>query len=198
MATLYTVFRIVLGLMLACAAAVPGARAQSIVSEAQLGVLAHDVPILGVQEEHGADISGELRFVTPVPDAWVADVSPALRWMLTPRPNVGFDANTSGYTSQVYLGLTWTAVLFRGVFRPQDRIDFSIGFGPAFDNGRRSASEGHLALGSAVLFHPSVELGYWIDPRWSVSLYFEHSSNAGLATNNAGLDNLGVRVGLAF
>lgn len=193
-----TLFRTLLAVVLAAFVAGPTAHAQSILSETQLGVLAHDVPILGAQREHGADINGELRFVSPIPDAWVAGVPLAFRWMLTPRPHIGFEANTSGYTSQVYLGLTWTAVLFRGVVTPQDRIDFSIGFGPAFNNGHRTEDERHLGLGSNVLFHPYLELGYWIDPRWSVSAYFDHSSNAGLAHENAGLDNFGVRVGLAF
>jgi lipid A 3-O-deacylase len=194
----YDLLRAILTLVLTCAAGLPSARAQSIFSEVQIGVLAHDLPVLGEQREHGADINGELRFVSPVPDAWVAGVPPAFRWMLTPRPDVGMDANTSGYTGQVYLGLTWTAVLFRAAVTPQDRIDFSIGFGPAFDNGHRTESARHLGVGSGVLFHPSIELAYWIDPRLSVSLYFEHSSNAGLEKENAGLNNAGVRVGLGF
>ena len=179
--------------------AVAPASADGIVSDLQIGVLAHDVPILGIQREHGADINGELRFVSPVPNEWVADIPPAWRWMLTPRPNIGVDANTSGYTSQLYFGLTWTADLFRDVVTPQDRVYFAISFGPAFNNGHRFATRGdQLSLGSNVLFHPSVELGYWFNPRYSVAVYFEHSSNAGLAAQNAGLDNMGIRLGLAF
>ncbi len=188
----------VLAFLLTALGAAPMASAQNIVSELKVGVLAHDVPILGDQQEHGADLNAELRFVSPVPDSWIADVSPVWRWMLDPRPNIGIDANTSGYTSQAYFGLTWTAVLWQGVFAPQDHIDFDIGFGPAFNNGHTSGSDSHLPLGSNVLFHPSVELVYWFAPRGNVSIYFEHSSNAGLASNNAGLDNLGVRLGVAF
>jgi lipid A 3-O-deacylase len=189
---------VVLALWLTALGAAPRASAQAIVSEFKLGVLAHDVPILGDQREHGADINAELRFVSPVPDSWLADVSPVWRWMLDPRPNIGIDANTSGYTSQAYFGLTWAAVLWQGVFARADHIDFDIGLGPAFNNGHTSGSDGHAALGSNVLFHPSVELVYWFAPRANVSLYFEHSSNAGLASNNIGLDNLGVRLGVAF
>ena len=110
--------RAVLCTTLLAVATIAPAAAQDIVSEVQMGVLAHDVPILGAQQEHGADINGELRFVSPVPGEWVAGVAPELRWLLTPRPNVAFDANTSGYTSQVYFGLTWTADLFRSVLSP--------------------------------------------------------------------------------
>jgi lipid A 3-O-deacylase len=187
-----------LAFLLTAFSAAPAASAQDIVSELKLGVLAHDVPILGDQREHGADINAELRFVSPVPDSWVADVSPAWRWMLDPRPNIGIDANDAGYTSQAYFGLTWTAVLWRGLFSPQDHIDFDFSFGPAFNNGHTSATASHASLGSNVLFHPSAELVYWFAPRGNVSIYFEHSSNAGLAYNNTGLDNLGVRLGVAF
>lgn len=184
--------------LLTALAAAPPASAQSILSELRVGVLAHDVPILGDQREHGVDINGELRFVSPIPDRWVADVSPVWRWMLDPRPNIGIEANTSGYTSQAYFGLTWTAVLWRGAFLPQDHIDFDISFGPAFNNGHTSATNTRASVGSNVLFHPSLELVYWFAPRANVSVYFDHSSNAGLATNNAGLDDLGVRLGWAF
>jgi lipid A 3-O-deacylase len=184
--------------LLALPGAASTASAQDIVSELRVGVLAHDVPILGDQREHGADINAELRFVSPVPDSWVADVSPLWRWMLDPRPDIGIDANTSGYTSQAYFGLTWTAVLWRGVFAPRDHIDLDIGYGPAFNNGHTSATGSHASLGSNVLFHPSVGLVYWFAPRANVSVYFEHSSNAGLASHNVGLDNLGVRLGVAF
>jgi len=187
----------ILAVLLTALGAASTASAQSIVSELRLGVLAHDVPILGEQREHGVDLNAELRFVSPVPDSWLANIAPPLRWVLDPRPNIGILANTSGYTSQAYFGLTWTAVLWQGVFMPQDHIDVDIGFGPAFNNGH-TVSKTHASLGSNVLFHPSLELVYWFAPRTNVSVYFDHSSNAGLATYNTGLGNLGVRLGLAF
>jgi lipid A 3-O-deacylase len=137
--------------------------------------------------------------VSPVPGAWVAGVAPELRWLLTPRPNIGFDANTSGYTSQVYFGLTWTADLFRGVLSLRDAVFVAVGFGPAFNNGHTlTASGSRSAVGSNVLFHPSVEIGYMFTLRYSASLYFEHCSNARLAERNQGLDDLGIRLGMRF
>jgi hypothetical protein len=190
--------RVLCPILLALGLAAP-ASAQGIVSELQVGVLAHDVSILGKQREHGADINGELRFVSPVPDGWVAGTAPGWRWLVTPRPNVGFDANTSAYTSQIYFGFTWTVGLFRSVLRPQDHVSLALGFGPAFNTGHTvTASGNHKALGANVLFHPSVEIGYWLNLRYSISLYFEHSSNGGLAEQNAGLNNLGIRLGLGF
>jgi lipid A 3-O-deacylase len=137
------------------------ALAQGIVSELRTGVLAHDVPFLGDQKEHGVDINGEMLFVSPVPAELVTGIAPSILWMLRPRPDVGFDANTSGYTSQFYLGLTWTADLFRNVLTSQDGVFVGLGIGAALNNGHANTSSGnHKALGSNLLFHPSVEIGY--------------------------------------
>lgn len=112
---------------------------------------------------------------------------------------VGIDINTIGSTSQVYFGLTWTAVLFTHVFLPNDHIFGSIGFGPAFNNGEHvSDNSDHKSLGSNVLFHPSLEIGYWFNPRHSALLYYKHSSNGGLDSHDEGLNNAGVRFGLGF
>jgi lipid A 3-O-deacylase len=129
----------------------------------------------------------------------VAGIDPHFRWVLTPRPNIGFSANASGYTSQLYFGLTWSANLLYRMLLPDDHVSFSIGFGPAFNNGQiHSTSGNHLSLGSHVLFHPSLELAYWFTPRFNASISWEHSSNAGLATYNAGLSNTGIRLGMRF
>jgi hypothetical protein len=63
--------------------------ADDILSQVSLGVLAHDVPILGTRKEGGADLNGELFFVSPVPDRWWPGVAPQWRWIFRPRPNLG-------------------------------------------------------------------------------------------------------------
>jgi len=120
--------------------------------------------------------------------------------MLQPRPTVGFEANTSGYTSQLYVSLTWTADLDTdGVLWPDHMVFLGISFGPAYNTGRiHSSSSNHLSLGSNLLFHPALELGVRLTPAVSLSAYFDHSSNAGSDRYNAGLDNLGMRVGWHF
>ncbi len=171
-----------------------------IVTDVRLGVLAHNMPVIGPQREHGVDINGETLFVSPVPEAWTADIAPIYRWMLRPQPNFGVSANTNGYTSQVYFGLTWTVDLDNGGYLwPDGAVFFGIGFGPAFNTGHvHSTSGNRLSLGSNVLFHPTLELGYRITPQWSISAFIEHSSNAGLAEDNPGLNDVGARVGLHF
>ena len=130
----------------------------------------------------------------------MSSIGPNWRWVFTPRPTLGFDANTNGYTSQLYVSLTWTVNLNTGgVLWPDNTVFLGLSFGPAYNTGHVSSSAGNrLSLGSNVLFHAGLELGYRLTPVVSISAYFEHSSNAGLARYNEGLDNLGARIGFHF
>jgi lipid A 3-O-deacylase len=164
-------------------------------SEIRGGATWHD---MGVREG-GADINGELLFVTPVPARLTADLPPLYRWMLEPRVHVGFSANTEGYTSQGYFGLTWTTMLARDVLRPGDGIRFDIFFGGSVNDGKHASTEpDRKSLGGNLLFRLGGEIGYQIDPRWSVSLFFDHQSNGGLARINEGMNNLGLRLGFGL
>ena len=49
-----------------------------------------------------------------------------------------------------------------------------------------------------MLFHIPAEIGYRLDTHNSVSVYFEHTSNAYTATYNEGMDRIGVRYGYRF
>ena len=70
--------------------------------------------------------------------------------------------------------------------------------GAAVHDGPLDGRGDRKALGSRVLFHVPLELGWRWDQRSSVSLYFEHVSNAGLADENEGMDNIGMRYGYQF
>jgi len=181
-------------------AAAPGLRTSvsptGIVSEIRAGVLAHDLPVLGPQHEHGADINTEVLFVSPVSEQAVSGIAPAARWLFRPRPQVGVTGNLSRYTSQAYLGLDWTAPAVHSPIRSNDSILFDIGFGGAVNNDRTLASAVNRAhLGANLLFHPNLQVSYGIDTRYTVGLYYEHSSNANLAKVNEGLNNVGFRLG---
>lgn len=174
------------------------AESASFVSELKFGVLAHDVRFAGGKES-GADINGELLFASPIEDRLAARVPKLLRWMVQPRPHIGFEANTAGDTSQIYLGLTWTWQLVRGLVRPDDGLDFGIGFGPAFNDGKLETHRSdRKSLGAHALFHVSFELGYRFAPRYEVSVYFDHDSNAGLARFNQSINDAGLRFGIHF
>lgn len=63
---------------------------------------------------------------------------------------------------------------------------------------KRSAQSTTAITKAWVLLHPSLEIGYWFSPRYSVSLYYEQSSNGESDSHNEGLNNAGVRFGLGF
>lgn len=166
--------------------------------EVEFAVLGHDVGFAG-GKEGGADVNGEILFASPVDEAAAQAVPAYLRWLVRPRLDLGFEANTAGDTSQGYFGLTWTWLLARNLLRPGDGIDFGIGFGPAFNNGLiHTRRPDRQSLGSHVLFHVSFELGYRITPRYEVSAFFDHSSNAGFARQNQSINDAGLRLGIRF
>lgn len=168
------------------------------IDQLKLGVLAHSV---GGHELGSVDLNAELLFVSPVSTKALAGL-PLRRFSLPffrPRPDIGFEVNTAGETSQAYFGVTWTWLLLRNLLRPGDGIELDLGFGPAFNNGEiRSPTVSRNSLGSNVLFHTSGEIGYRITPRYVVSVYFDHVSNAGFARENEGQNDAGVRFGIRF
>jgi lipid A 3-O-deacylase len=176
-----------------------GETAATWLSEVRGGLAWHDPAWLAGGRESGLDINGELLFVTPLPRAWAESLSPAWRWLATPRPHIGFTANTSGNTSSGYLGLTWSAALSRDVFRRGDAIRFDLfGGGAVHDGLRYTQLTDRKALGSSTLFRVGAEIGYQFTPRYSVSLYIDHMSNAGLVRVNEGLNTVGMRFGVGF
>jgi lipid A 3-O-deacylase len=73
-----------------------------------------------------------------------------------------------------------------------------FGLGAAVHDGPLDERPNRKALGKRVLFHIPAEIGWRLDRHNSLSLYFEHVSNAGLADRNHGMDNIGVRYGYRF
>ena len=186
-------------LAVGAALAPTGARAQNLTyGELKLGVMQHDVPNFGGFEK-GIDINPEVIFPSPIADAWVASVPWYLGWMTQPRPTVGAMLNTQGFTNQYYFGATWTWQLFGNVLMPGDGITFGIFFGPGFNDGQTVPIDPtRKALGSNVLFREALELGYRINPVWTISGYVDHVSNAGFARYNQSLNTVGGRIGMRF
>jgi lipid A 3-O-deacylase len=176
-----------------------GAAAQNLTySEFKFGVLDHDVHFLE-GKEGGVDLNPEFLFQSPVGDAWAAGVPPWLRWLVQPRPTVGGEINTSGFTDQGYFGATWTWQLASNVLRSGDGVTFGLFEGPSFNNGEIVATApDRKSLGSHVLFREAAELGYRINPVWTISLFIDHESNAGLAKQNESINDVGGRIGIRF
>ena len=147
------------------------------------GVLAHDVPGLwaGFSLESGVDINAELLF---------GGGYPILGGRI--RPAVGVSVSAHGDTSRAYADARWEVESPSGLF-------FAIGLGAAVHDGLLHPTDPERkALGSRILFHVPIEIGLRLDARQSISVYFEHMSNAGLADTNEGLDSVGVRYGYRF
>ncbi len=152
--------------------------------ELSAGVLAHDVDGLwsGSPAEDGVDVNAELVLRRPS----FAFLSGRV------RPRFGLSANTRGDTSKLYAGLVWQIRMDSGWF-------LKLGFGGAVHDGERDTLRtDKKQLGSRVLFHIPVEVGFTLGSRHSISLYFDHVSNASLADENEGLDTLGLRYGYLF
>jgi len=147
------------------------------------GILAHDVPGLwsGFRLESGIDINGELLFGAGMPFLGG-----------TIRPAVGATVNTEGYTSRVYVDARLEYQTPSGIF-------FGLGLGGTVHDGLLDPTDpDKKALGSRILFHIPIEIGLRLDDRRSISVYFEHMSNAFLFDSNEGLDSIGVRYGYKF
>ncbi len=154
-----------------------------IISEVRFGVLAHDVPIIAADNiEGGVDLNAEILFrpLGIFPENWNF------------RPHIGVQVNTDDDTSQAYLGLTTTHYL-------TDTVWGAFSGGGAIHNGETfDFGEDRKAFGSQVLFRLALELGVDVTDHLSVSLYYDHESNAFLARENPGIDNVGARIGWKF
>ena len=151
-------------------------------SEIRTGVLAHDQGAFSSHKESGADINFELLFTSP----------DFLKRIWSPRPHIGFNANSAGDTSQAYLGLSWQWDFWRNWFA-------GFSFGGAVHNGKTETADlKRKELGCRVLFRESIEFGYRLTSTHGVSLFADHISNAKLCKNNEGLENFGLRYGYRF
>jgi lipid A 3-O-deacylase len=167
-------------------------------SEFKLGLWDHDSHFLE-GKERGADINAEVIFASPVTNDMLATAPSWLLWALQPRPTLGGSINTAGDTDQLYLGATWSWMLTRDIINPGDGIFFSYFFGPGFNDGKISSRDPNRKnLGSHILFREAFDLGYQINPTYSISAFIDHISNGGLAKYNQSINDVGVRFGIRF
>ena len=166
------------------ASADDAAPAAGLVSELKFGALEHDVPSLW------SHFRIEQAAIDPNFEVLLHPLWSTSSGML--RPALGVTVNPNGDTSKAYVDLRWQ-------IEPSPLWYIAFGIGAAFHNGVLDNSDANRkALGSRVLFHPSLELGLNIDPYSNVSVFFDHVSNANTQRFNEGMDTLGVRYGLRF
>jgi lipid A 3-O-deacylase len=158
------------------------------IHELKIGAQVHDVPYLwsGFHiEGYAVDLNLEV-----ILGPSIAFLGGAF------RPALGATINFYGDTSKAYLDARWQRDFDSGMF-------LGLGLGVAVHDGSTLfktyvPDADSKELGRRVLFHPHVEIGYRLDEHRSVSVFFEHISNASTADKNQGLDTLGVRYGYRF
>lgn len=153
-----------------------------------VGVLAHDVGPISSSREDGAAVNIEAQFRSPR----------ALMPLLYPRPMIGVTLAFDGAaTSEAYAGLAWRQDIAKRLF-------VAASAAIAVHDGDTHFAQGEplngdfAFLGCRALFRFSGEIGVMATERTSVSAYYSHASNAGLCSENEGLDNLGARIGYRF
>lgn len=170
------------------------------ISELRMGALAHDVGPFSAKEESGIDTNIEMLFSSP----------DFLEIIWSPRPQLGINYNSSGDTSQAYLGLEWEYGFWDGWF-----TSFSFG-GAVHDGhlvGNTEDAPNSKSLGCRFLFREALNLGYRFRGHHAVMLHLDHISNASLCEKetrdgsefgrhttvlNEGLETFGVRYGYMF
>ena len=132
------------------------------------------------------DVSFDVLFTTPDLDVF--------RWLGSPRPEIGTTLNINGEDSLLHAGLTWTVPLFDSPFY------FEGTFGAAAHNGYlgNEAPAGRRKYGCRVNFYERFGLGVNVTENVTATLAYEHMSNAGLCEYNAGISNLGLKLGWKF
>jgi len=155
-----------------------------LIYEVKIGGLQHDPSITANRKEpFTTDLNLEVMFGSSLPILFG-----------TVRPALGATINFAGFTSKAYLDARWQVECCWGAF-------FALGIGAAVHNGELDSlatAQDHKQLGYRVLFHPTAEWGYRLTEHHSVSIFFEHISNANTSRQNEGLDNLGIRYGYRF
>lgn len=172
------------GLLTAAVAAAQDGALGDFVHNVRGGVLAHDQGAFSSNTEDGVDVNLEIQFTEPGWAAW--------DYILSPRPIIGGNINTSGDTSRAYAGLYWD-------YYPLDWLVVGAAFGASVHDGELDESEPERrALGSRVLFHLALEVGVRFAEHHGLSLYADHASNAGLVDDNEGIEAAGIRYTFFF
>lgn len=174
-------------LLLLLALAPLGARAGSLY-ELRGGAVLQGLGPFSPNKEDGVGLNAEILF----------DRIGALKFLGSPRPQLGLTVATGEHaTSQIYAGLNWGIDITPRLF-----IDGGVGI--AVHEGETSFNPmdpligEHNFLGCRALARLSADVGVKIAPRVTASIHTDHVSNAGLCSENEGLDNTGFRLGVRF
>lgn len=172
----------------AISAGLAGAAHAGAIESLHLGLLAHDVGPISSGREDGAAVNVEAQFRTPR----------ALMPLLYPRPMIGGTLALDGAgTSELYAGFAWRQDFGSRLFGSAS-VAIAVHDGDTQYQAGEPLDGDFAFLGCRALFRFSGEIGAMATERASLSVYYSHASNAGLCSENEGLDNLGARLGYRF
>lgn len=145
-----------------------------------VGVFAHDQGPASDHHEHGIDLNLEVQF------------SPFDFWG-SPRPHLGATLNFVGDTSVAYAGLDFSIFKISDWFLDAS-ISAAIHNGPLHKDPTRCQLYSDCGYGRRVLPLFGAEIGYRLDKKSAVSLYYDHMSHKWIiGGENEGLDHTGLR-----
>ena len=182
-------------------------RANPYIPELKIGFLLHDV---GRSFEDSNTLSLNLELVWSDLEYWSFD-SKFVEVLLNPVPMIGGTVNTAGGVNTFYAGVAWPWEYDIGIV-------VTNSFGVSLNDGRTERDTfacpptvqcplagnrdfvpvNEPVLGSNVLFRYGLDIGYRIDEVHTISAYFSHISNAGLAEENNGMNFVGIRYGASL
>lgn len=166
------------------------------ISEVRAGVFAHNVYggfILSPTRLDDFDFSRIEDINVEIlskPFEWYGD-----RWNIDLRANLGATFSTTGRENLAHTGFAFTKHI------GNSPVFVEGSFGLAVHDGYLNnppIGSGFRRLGCRVQFHESFSLGVYITQNLNLMATYEHTSNAGLCQNNAGLSNAGIRAGFKF
>lgn len=169
---------------------IPDVLMPSFVDEFRLGVLYNDVRFGAERKESGVNLNAEILFRRPN----VYYDNKLLLFFLNPRLHVGGSLNSTGDTSQAYVGATYD-------YRLTNTLFVEASFGGVIHDGdlKKTAVPGAVRpLGCRVMFRQSVSAGYEFTEKLRLMISFDNINNFNLCSEDAGLSTLGVRFGYKF
>ncbi len=177
------------------------------VVEVKGGVQIHDVA-RDHNESNTVDLTAEIVFGA---DEMFDFGDDTLNFVFNPRIILGGSVNTVGETHQAYAGFGWQYLFASGIFvggslsamghtgnLHQKTRACAPAEGCGLPGNRAFVDTGDPSLGSSILIREAAELGYRFEGGVSVSVFAAHMSNGGLASDNDGMDFVGVRFGYAL
>lgn len=107
-----------------------------------------------------------------------------------PRVHAGAIVSTTGQSSQIYSGLTWS-------FDVTESLFLEVGLGGTLTNANLDGGKG-INVGCSLLFHEQLSAGWRLTENINLVATVEHSSNANLCERNTGLSYAGIGLGYKF